>query len=90
MRRFFQYVRGFAASAPGAGADGLGLAMPQTLPLEDGFNVPGYAVRRSFMPYSGGFNLTQQSGPQVDLKGNGLGTYDALDLQRLAQLSQGN
>lgn len=88
VRQFYNFLRGRAAGGMGAGADGFGLKQPQTLPLHDGYNVPGYAIVRSLGPIAGGFNYVVQTGPDVDLQGNGLGGYTQMQLQRLAQLQK--
>jgi hypothetical protein len=87
--QFFRFRKGRSYDAPGAGANGLGLLKPQTDPMADGFNVPGYAIMRSFAPQSIAYVKDAQQFAEVDLIGNGIASQGQLELQRLAQLTNG-
>lgn len=89
MFPFFQFRKGRSYDAPGAGADGLGLLKPQTDPMADGFNVPGYAIRRSFAPQAIAYVKYGQQFADASLRGNGIDLQGQLELQRLAQLVNG-
>lgn len=89
MLPFFRFRKGRSYDAPGAGADGLGLLKPQTNPLADGFNVPGYAIMRSFAPQAVAYVKDLQQFPSASLVGNGIDMQGQLELQRLAQLEKG-
>jgi hypothetical protein len=81
---FYRFTQGFKQSA---GADGLALQRPQTLPVEDG--ALSYRVRGQLYSQAPAYLKAQQQFPDVSLVGNGLSLQGQIELQRLAELTKG-
>lgn len=89
VRQFFTFVKGRSFGSLGAGTSALAYRKPQTDPINDGFNVPGYAVEGSLAPQSVAYVKENHQVARASYIGNGIASQGQLELQRLAQLMKG-